>query len=81
MDVDFTEHACESLRERSNIRLVWVEPVLQNPERSEPDGIDPDLEHRLGRIDEHEGRVLRVIVGWGRRMECRVGPVIDPHGY
>ena len=28
----------------------------------EPDPIDPELEHRLGRIDEYDGRVLRVIV-------------------
>ena len=59
MDFDLTEHARESLRKRPNIRL---EHVLHKPERSEPDGIDPDLEHRLGRIDEYEGRVLRVIV-------------------
>lgn len=32
------------------------------PERVEPDRIDPDLEHRLGRISEYGGRVLRVIV-------------------
>lgn len=62
MDFDLTEHARESLRKRPSIRLAWVEQVLHNPERSEPDGIDPDLEHRLGRIDEYEGRVLRVIV-------------------
>jgi MarR-like DNA-binding transcriptional regulator SgrR of sgrS sRNA len=42
--------------------MTWVEQVLRNPERSEPDGIDQDLEHRLGRTDECEGRVLRVIV-------------------
>jgi hypothetical protein len=46
MDFDFTEHACESLPKRPNLRLAWVEQVLHNPER--PDGIDPDLEHRLG---------------------------------
>lgn len=61
MDFDLTEHARESLRKRPKIRMTW-EQVLRNPERSEPDGIDPDLEHRLGRIDECEGRVLRVIV-------------------
>ena len=62
MDFELTEHARESLRKRPNIRMTWVEQVLRNPERSEPDGIDRDLEHRLGRIDECEGRVLRVIV-------------------
>jgi hypothetical protein len=54
MDFDLTEHARESLRKRPNIRMTWVEQVLYNPERSEPDGIDLDLEHRLGRIDECE---------------------------
>lgn len=59
MDFELTEYARESLRKRPNIRMTWVEQVLRNPERSEPDGIDPDLEHRLGRIDECRGRVLR----------------------
>ena len=60
MDFELTEHARESLRKRPKIRLAWMEQVLRN--RSEPDRIDPDLEHRLGRTDECEGRVLRVIV-------------------
>lgn len=60
-----TEHARESLRKRPSIRVEWVERVLQQPERVEPDGVDPELEHRLGRIQESEGRVLRVIVKKG----------------
>lgn len=47
------------------IRLVWLERVLEQPQQVEPDLIDPELEHRLGRIDEYEGRVLRVIVKTG----------------
>jgi hypothetical protein len=35
---------------------------LQQPERVEPDAIDAELEHRLGRIPEYDGRVLRVII-------------------
>ncbi|MGH8651305.1 MAG: DUF4258 domain-containing protein [Gammaproteobacteria bacterium] len=62
MDFELTEHARESLRKRPTIRMTWVEQVLRNPELANPDDIDPDLEHRLGRIDECEGRVLRVIV-------------------
>lgn len=43
---------------------VWsgVERVLQQPDRVEPDPVDAELEHRLGRIPEYDGRVLRVIV-------------------
>jgi hypothetical protein len=55
MDYQLTEHARESLRKRPSIRVEWVERV-------EPDRTDPELEHRIGRIQESEGRVLRVIV-------------------
>lgn len=61
MTYDLTDHARESLRKRPTIRIEWVEWVLGQPERVEADRIDPTLEHRLGRIREHEGRVLRVI--------------------
>jgi hypothetical protein len=62
MKFELTEHAKESLRKRSNIQLEWIEQVLEQPERVESDGSDPELEHRLGRIVEYDGRVLRVIV-------------------
>lgn len=62
MTYDLTDHARESLRKRPTILLEWVERVLQQPERVEPDSVDADLEHRLGRIPEYDGRVLRVIV-------------------
>ena len=62
MNYKLTEHARESLRKRPDIREEWVERVLDQPERVETDRVDPELEHRLGRIDEYEGRVLRVIV-------------------
>ena len=62
MPYDLTDHARESLRKRPTILLEWVERVLQQPERVEPDSVDADLEHRLGRIPEYDGRVLRVIV-------------------
>ena len=39
-----------------------MEQVLNEPERTEPDSIDGDLEHRLGRIADFQDRVLRVIV-------------------
>jgi Domain of unknown function (DUF4258) len=62
MTYDLTDHARESLRKRPTISLEWVERVLQQPERVEPDTVDAELEHRLGRIPEYDGRVLRVIV-------------------
>jgi hypothetical protein len=42
--------------------MEWVERVLTQAERVEPDSVDPELEHRLGRIQEYDGRVLRVVV-------------------
>ena len=62
MPYDLTDHARESLRKRPIIRLEWIERVVQQPDRVEPDGVDPELEHRLGRIPEYDGRVLRVII-------------------
>ena len=62
MDYELTEHARESLLKRPVIRVEWMESVMANPTRVEPDKVDPELEHRLGRIDEFGGRVLRVIV-------------------
>lgn len=62
MDYELTEHARESLRKRAVIRQEWLERALSQPEMVEPDKVDPELEHRLARIDEYGGRVLRVIV-------------------
>lgn len=62
MKYELTEHARESLRKRPDIREEWVERVLDQPERIEPDRVDPELEHRLGRIREYGGRVMRVII-------------------
>jgi hypothetical protein len=59
---ELTEHARESLRKRSVIRQEWLERALAQPQKVEPDKIDPELEHRLVRIDEYGGRILRVIV-------------------
>lgn len=62
MEYELTDHARVSLMHRANIRLVWLERVLLQPQYVEPDPLDPELEHRLGRIDEYGGRVLRAIV-------------------
>lgn len=62
MNYDLTEHARESLRKRPIIRMEWIERVLAEPERVEPDRSNFEIEHRLRRIPECDGRVLRVIV-------------------
>ena len=66
MDYILTEHARESLNERL-IRLEWVDLAFSQPQRIEADRVDSDLEHRLARIDEYGGRVLRVIVNTARK--------------
>ena len=60
-----TEHAQESLRKRSRIRIEWMEQVIQEPEKVEPDRVDSELEHRLGRVQAYGNRVLRVVVKKG----------------
>ncbi len=62
MIYDLTNHARESLRKRPIIRLGWIESVLQKPDFIEPDPVDSESEHRLGRIHEYDGRVLHIIV-------------------
>jgi hypothetical protein len=56
-----TEHARDALEKRQ-IPLEWMERTFESPEWTERDSMDDDLEHRLARIPEFEGRVLRVIV-------------------
>ncbi len=62
MDYQLTEHAQESLRKRSRIRIEWIEQVIQEPEKVESDRVDPDLEHRLGCVQAYGNRVLRVVI-------------------
>lgn len=44
-----------------NIEAAWLERVIANPQRTEPDEEDPALEHRLAAIVEKDYRVLRVV--------------------
>ena len=37
MNYDLTEHARESLRKHPIIQMEWIEQVLAEPERVEPD--------------------------------------------
>ena len=67
MKYRLTQHATDALKKR-RIPNEWVERALFQPEWIEPDDIDPELEHRLVRIPEFGGRVLRVIVN----------PAVDP---
>ena len=62
MDYELTEHARESLQKRANIRLEWLEQAMVAPHRVEQDRIDPSLVHYLFRVDEFDGRVLRVVL-------------------
>lgn len=57
---ELTAHAATVMAERK-IPAQWVERVLQNPGRTEPDNNDPELHHALGRISERDDRILRVI--------------------
>lgn len=61
MTYELTQHAQTVVAERK-IPVAWLERVLRDPERLEPDPIDPALEHRIGRIEERGNRVLRVVV-------------------
>ena len=57
---ELTAPASTVMAERK-IPAAWVERVLQSPERTEPDKVDPELRHALGRITEHDDRILRVV--------------------
>ncbi len=57
---ELSAHAVAVMTERQ-IQLGWMEGVLTSPERTEPDKVDPDLQHALGRVRERDDRVLRVV--------------------
>ena len=57
---ELSAHSVAVMAERQ-IQLEWMERVLSKPERTEPDKVDPDLQHALGRIAERDDRVLRVV--------------------
>jgi uncharacterized DUF497 family protein len=61
MDYELSQHARTVISERK-IPLAWVERVIDDPQRVEPDLQDPELEHRLKAVPEYDGRVLRVII-------------------
>ncbi len=55
-----TKHA-ETVMAAREIPLAWVERTLANPEKVEPDKVDPGLKHALRRIPEQDDRILRVV--------------------
>ena len=57
---ELSDHARVRMRERK-IQTAWLERVMANPQRTEPDEDDPALEHRLAAIAEKDYRVLRVV--------------------
>lgn len=67
MQYELTEHAKLSLQKRSNICLQWLEQAIIAPHRIEQDRIDQNLVHHLLRIDEFDGRVLRVVLNTNAR--------------
>lgn len=61
VEYEFTIHAAANVADRE-IEGAWVEKAIFHPELVLPDGDDPELEHRLARIEAFGNRVLRVIV-------------------
>jgi len=61
MKLIYTEHVLRRMAKRQ-LREEWIERVVENPTRIEPDEVDDTLEHRLAAVPELANRVLRVIV-------------------
>jgi Domain of unknown function (DUF4258) len=57
---DLSRHVKDVISARQ-VRLVWLEQVLDSPEVVEADRDDPELVHHVGRIKEHGNRALRVV--------------------
>ncbi len=73
-DREYSDHAKTVLAERA-IPREWVERVLTAPDQRES-GPDGNL-HYLKVIQEHGGRVLRVVVNPGRIPERIVTAFFD----
>jgi hypothetical protein len=55
-----SQHARRRI-ERRQIRPEWIVAALTNPDRVEPDALDPALRHALKKIEEMDNRVLRLV--------------------
>jgi Domain of unknown function (DUF4258) len=51
----------EAVMASRTIPMAWIERVLSDPDRKEPDRLDAEFMHGLKRIPEHGDRVLRVV--------------------
>lgn len=60
MKYELSKHAQTRVGQRK-IEVAWLERVIANPQRTEPDPDDPGIEHRLAAIAERDYRVLRVV--------------------
>ncbi|SMC60759.1 DUF4258 domain-containing protein [Rhizobium sp. RU36D] len=56
----FTVHAQTVVSERG-LEVAWIEDAVFNPDWTEIDPSGPPLERRYRRIEERDGRILRVI--------------------
>jgi len=70
MRVVFTRHALSRLAQRGLDR-AWVERTIAQPEWQESDP-DTSLLRLFRKIDEAEGRILRVVVRYEWGEACRV---------
>lgn len=66
MKFKLTQHAQDAIKERE-ISEEWIARILNLSEMTEPDHLDDDLEHYLGKIKEYGNRVLRVIINKGTK--------------
>lgn len=57
---ELSVHAATVISERQ-IKLAWIERVLESPDRTEAGRFNPELTSALGRIAERGDRVLRVV--------------------
>ena len=57
---DLSRNAKDVISARQ-IRLAWLEQVLDSPDLVEADRDDPELAHHIGRIKEHGNRALLVV--------------------
>ncbi|MUL39305.1 DUF4258 domain-containing protein [Gloeocapsopsis dulcis] len=55
-----TEHAQERLQKRK-IKQEWILRAIQEPDLTRPHENLPDREHVFKKIEEYEGRVLKVV--------------------
>jgi hypothetical protein len=61
MKLKWTQHSQDVLLKRK-ISLEWIDRTIDDPDKTCPDEVDPELRHYLKIIPEYGNRVLRVVV-------------------